>query len=103
MKNASIYFKVEQDIKRKAQKKAADLGVSLSDVLNNYLRRFLKTKSIEFVGEDEELVPTVYLKRLLKQSEKDKKAGKVRSFKNFAEEEAFLKKIIANGQSSHKD
>jgi len=77
MKSAVINFKVERTLKKKAHQKATALGVSLSDVLNGYLRKFIKTKAIEFVSEDETLVPTAYLKRLLKENEKDIKAGKV--------------------------
>jgi len=103
MKTDSIYFKVDQAIKKKAQKKAAELGMSLSDVLNGYLRRFLKVKSVEFVEEGEQLVPTAYLKRLLKQSEKDIKAGYISpAFDNIEDELAWLDDPDARYQNGRR-
>jgi antitoxin component of RelBE/YafQ-DinJ toxin-antitoxin module len=91
MKNAVINFKVDQILKRQAQKKAADLGLSLSGVLNAYLRKFTKAKAVDFISEDEKLVPTAYLERILKESQEDIKKGYVSpAFDTIEDELAWL-------------
>lgn len=92
MKRDVINFKVERSLKKKSQKKATALGLSLSSVLNTYLRKFLRTSAVDYVDEEAEMLePTPYLKRLLKQSEKDVKEGYVSpAFNNFADLDAWL-------------
>ncbi len=45
MKTA-IIIKTEPKIKANAQKIAADMGLSLSGIINVYLRQFIKTKTL---------------------------------------------------------
>lgn len=101
MKTAIINFKTDPALKRKAQKKADELGISLSTALNAYLRRFLRAKDIDFV--EDELVPTAYLEKELKVSEKDIEAGRVSPhFKTTKEMAAWLNDDnarYANGDS----
>ena len=77
MSNSTVItIKTEEDIKEKAQELAAEMGLSLSGLLNRYLKRFVKTKSTaESIEEDGE-TPSPYLIRIMKQAEKDRKAGK---------------------------
>jgi len=87
MKTAVINFKTEADLKKKAQKKAESLGMSLSNILNAYLRKFLRVKEVDFV--EEELVPTPYLEKILRESKKDMEKGYVSP--TFSDPDDFIK------------
>ncbi len=90
MKSAVINIKTDATVKRKAQKVAFQLGFSLSALINAYLRDIVRNKSIHFSLTEE---PSDYLLRVLKESEKDRKAGSV--FPRFEKPEdaiAWLKK-----------
>lgn len=67
MKTTVINVKTDKGVKRRAQKVAEELGLSLSTVINAYLRQFIRNKEIhlsvaprmsaeleEFLGEVEE-------------------------------------------------
>jgi len=84
MNTAVINIKTDPKIKKQAQKKANDLGLSLSSVINVYLRKFLTAKQVEF--SDVRLEPTEYTKRMIKQAEKDEKEGYVSPSFSTAEE-----------------
>lgn len=43
-----INIKADQEIKNKAKKLAGDLGLSLSAIVNAYLRQFVRDKSVYF-------------------------------------------------------
>lgn len=43
-----INIKADKEIKRKAQKIADELGLSLSAVINAYLRQFIRNKEVYF-------------------------------------------------------
>lgn len=75
MQSAVINFTTEEKIKQEAQRVAKKMGISLSMALNNYLKYFVKAKTVIFSADDE--IPNQYLIKALKQSEKDVKAGKV--------------------------
>ncbi|MCL4353127.1 type II toxin-antitoxin system RelB/DinJ family antitoxin [Patescibacteria group bacterium] len=66
MNTASVLFRTEPEIKTKAQKIANELGISLSVVLNGFLREFVKTKTVTFTTE--ELTP--YAKEGIKKAKK---------------------------------
>lgn len=76
MNTAVVNFKADPKIKKNAQAVVERLGFSLSSVLNAYLRNLVRTRTVEF-SDDVRLEPTPYLKRLIKQSEKDVKVGRV--------------------------
>ena len=79
MNTATIFIKTEPRIKEEAQKTAEELGFSLSSILNAYLRRFVKTKTIHFSVKELDVleeIPDARTRTLLKQAEKDRKAGK---------------------------
>ena len=52
MSKVIINIKADREVKRKAQKIAAGLGVPLSLVINNYLRDFIRTKEVRFSLRD---------------------------------------------------
>ena len=73
MNTATIFIKTEPKVKEEAQKTAQELGLSLSSVLNAFLRQFVKTKTIHFSVQEEK--PNKYLVGLLRKAEADLKKG----------------------------
>lgn len=90
MNTAIVNIKIDAATKKEAQKVAAELGFSLSSILKAYIKQFIKTKRVTFsVGEE----PSPYLKRLMKQAEKDWKEGNVSpAFDNAEDAIAWLEK-----------
>ncbi|MBI2611826.1 type II toxin-antitoxin system RelB/DinJ family antitoxin [Candidatus Gottesmanbacteria bacterium] len=74
MNTAIVNAKIDPQIKKKAQKIASEIGVSLSDVVNAKLREFIEEKTITF-RKREEL--SDYAIQSLKESMDDIKAGRV--------------------------
>lgn len=74
MQTAAIYIKTDPEVKAKAQKVAKELGLSLSSLLNGWLRQLIKNKPVTFSALD--AVSNDYLKSVLKQAEKNLKMGK---------------------------
>lgn len=97
MNTAMVNFKVDPKIKKDAQVVAKSLGFSLSSVLNAYLRNLVRTRTVEF-SDDVRLEPTAYLKRALRQSEKDIKEGRVISFSPPSEALSYLDRMIVHGE-----
>jgi addiction module RelB/DinJ family antitoxin len=75
MDTAVINIRVDQKTKLKAQDVAENLGLSLSAVINGFLKMLIRTKRVEFDINNEE--PSEYLIQSLKQSKADYKAGRV--------------------------
>lgn len=98
MNSAVINIKTNPQVKAKAQKVAEELGFSLSSLINGYLKHLVKTKTVHFNTSEE---PTQYLIDALKESEEDKKAGKLISFKNFDDEMAYLDEMIENDKNKN--
>lgn len=80
MQSAVINFTTEEKTKQEAQKTAKKMGISLSSVLNHYLKHFVQTKTVVFSVAEE--VPNKYLVKALNESEADVKAGRVTTFKD---------------------
>ncbi len=75
MNTAVIITKTEPQVKVKAQRVAKDLGLTLSSLINAWLRQLIKTKTVVFSAADEE--PTQYLLDTLKESRGDIEAGRI--------------------------
>ncbi len=71
--NTVIHLKADKEVKENAQRLAAKLGLSLSDVINASLRNFLLTRTVVFTD-----IPamTPQLEKKLDRIEKDIKEGK---------------------------
>lgn len=90
MNTAVINIKTEPETKRKAQIVAHEIGVSLSALLNSYLKQLVRTKKVEFNAGEE---PSAYLIRTIKKAEENYKAGKSSStFDNADDAIAWLHK-----------
>ncbi len=91
--NVIINFKTDQKIKQRAQKIAGDLGMSLSGVINAYLRQFIRMQTVFVSNKYDE--PSDLLLVAFNEAQADKKQGKIYSFKNNKEAVDFANKIIA--------
>lgn len=91
MNTAIINIKTQPETKAKAQAIAKAIGVSLSSLLNAYLKQFIKTKRIAFSADDE--IPNKRTLAIMKQAEKDYKKGNTSpAFKTGEEAVAWLEK-----------
>ena len=72
--SAVITIKVDSDTKRAAQALAAEAGLTLSGLVNDYLQHITATKHIG-MGMPQKMTPK--LEKLLKEAEKDIAAGRV--------------------------
>ena len=85
-----INIKTDPRIKKQAQAVASDLGLSLSAVINAYLRQFVRDKRVEY---DMEAHPSPRLIKAIKEAEKDYKEGKTYGFNSNEEALKFLDTI----------
>lgn len=91
MNTAVINVKIDPIVKKRAQKLSSDLGLSLSSLINAYLKQLIKTKTVTFSAASEE--PTKYFLESLRESEADIKAGRVSpAFDNAKDAIAWLNK-----------
>ena len=74
MNTTAIYIRTQPEVKEKAQKVARDLGISLSSLMNAWLKQLVRTKTVSFSVADEE--PNDYVLSAMKQAEKNIKKGK---------------------------
>ena len=88
MNTAVVNVKVDPNVKKEAQKVAKDLGISLSGVINGFLKHLVRTKTIHFSLSEE---PSDYLIESIKEAQKDIKEGWVSpSFTNAEDAIAWL-------------
>lgn len=73
MNTAVINIKTQPEVKAQAQKVARDLGLSLSSLINGFLKQFVKTKKVTFSLDEE---PNEYFKRTLAKARKNWKEDK---------------------------
>ncbi len=73
MRTAIINVKTDPEIKIQAQTIAADLGFSLSSLINAFLKNLTRTRAVTFSATEE---PSDYLIQALKESEEDRLAGR---------------------------
>lgn len=91
MSYAVVTTKIDPQTKKLAMKTAEDLGLSLSVVIKAFLKQFIHTRSVTFSSPAER--PSKYLRGLMRQAEKDFKAGRGSpSFDNSGDAISFLNK-----------
>jgi addiction module RelB/DinJ family antitoxin len=86
-KYAVINLKTDPELKEKAAKTADKLGISISAVLNNELRRFTAEQSVAFEVPE---VPNARTAKQLAASKDQIKAGNYHKFKNNKKSLEFL-------------
>ena len=72
MNTAVINIKIEPKIKRQAQTVAEDMGISLSSLVNGFLKQVIKTKTFTFRVAEE---PSKYFIQSMKEVEDEIKNG----------------------------
>ncbi len=78
MRSAVINIKINTRVKTKAQQIASELGFTLSSLINGFLYQLIKTKTIHFSTNEE--IPSKFMRQSLRESEKDRKKGRYKSF-----------------------
>lgn len=68
-----LSVKTDAKLKKKAQQVARTLGLPLGTIVNRYLQKFVEEQSISF---DRPEIPNAETARILRQAERDIKAGK---------------------------
>ena len=72
-----VNLKIDSTIKKNAQKRAKELGLSLSSVVNATLSQFARTGELELSTAPR---MTPFLENLVKEARADYKAGKLKVF-----------------------
>lgn len=90
-KYAVINLKTDPDLKKLAAKTADKLGISISAVLNNELRRFAAEQSVVF---DIPEVPNAQTAKILAESKKEIDFGDFHKFENNEKALEFLAKEL---------
>ena len=93
-----VTTKVDPQTKKDAMKAADALGMPLSVIIKAFLKQLIRTRSVSFSADVEE--PTQYLLDSLRQSEEDKKAGRVILFPNGQDALNYLDKEIADEKTT---
>jgi len=73
MNTAIINIKTEPEVKTKIQKIANELGISVSALINGYLKQVVRSQKVLFTIDEK---PSKYLIEAIKQARKEKKGGK---------------------------
>lgn len=73
MNTAVINIKTEAEVKRQSQKIAKEMGISLSGLINGFLKQLVRTKRVEFTLDE---TPNAYLRGVMKRAEKNYKTDK---------------------------
>lgn len=100
MNTAVVNVKVNPKVKKDAQKVAGRLGLSLSSLINGYLKQLIRSQSVNFNLSEK---PSEYMIQALKESKKDIKAGRVISFKKLNDTLDYLDKLIADEKKSKQN
>lgn len=100
MNGAVINVRVEPQIKIQAHDVAEELGLSLSGLVNAFLKQLVRTRAISFKVSEE---PSDYLIETIKKSEDDIKTGNVTSFYSGEDALKYLDKLIAHDRRKKKN
>ena len=96
MNTASILIKTNPQLKAEAQKTAEEMGISLTSVINRYLKHFITTKTITFTIQDE--IPNEKMLSSLRQSEEQYKKGKAISFRSKKDLHSYMDSLVRNAK-----
>ncbi len=92
MNTAVINIKTQPEVKAQAQEIASNLGISLSSLINSFLKHLVKTKTVTFSAREE---PSAYLRAVIKKARTNRKQGKASPvFDNAEDSLKWLKKQV---------
>ena len=100
MQTAVVNVKVDTKVKKEAHKIAQELGLSLSGLINGYLRQLIRTREVTFSLSEE---PSEYMIQALKESKEDIKAGRVMSLSECIDALNYLDEIINDEKKLKKN
>lgn len=89
----TINFKTDTKIKTQAQEIAEAMGLNLSNILNIYLKGFVRTKELHINLKEDESRPSKELLTMIKEAREEYKNGKIKKFKNIDAAITHLEKI----------
>jgi len=95
MDTTILNVRIDSKVKKQAAKVAESLGLTLSSVVNGYLRQLIKTKRVDF---SESYEPTPYLERQIKRAMKERKEGKYISFDKAEDAVKYLDRFITDAK-----
>ncbi len=93
MNSAVINIKTDPRVKLEAQKVASGLGLSLSALINGYLKHIIKTETVQFSLKKEER-PKKWLLDAIKEAREEVRRGEYYSFDNIEDSLDFLTRRI---------
>ncbi|OGH08771.1 MAG: hypothetical protein A2152_00100 [Candidatus Levybacteria bacterium RBG_16_35_6] len=100
MNTAVINIKTESTTKKQAQELASRLGLSLSALINAYLKELIKTRRVTFSTDE---MPSPYLIKAIKQAEENYKKGKTSpTFTNIKDAITWLENPNAKYKNGNK-
>lgn len=88
-----INFKTDKKIKTQAQKIAEAMGLNLSDILNIYLRGFIRKKELYINLNKNESNPSSELLKTIEEAKEEYKTGTMKKFENIDSLITHLEKI----------
>lgn len=99
MKTTMINIKADSKVKEEVQSILEEMGLSLSGVINAFLKNLIRTREVRFTAGNK---MTPYLERVIEESERDFKEGKLG--KPMALEEAlnYLDKVSESKKKGNK-
>ncbi|MCL4353734.1 type II toxin-antitoxin system RelB/DinJ family antitoxin [Patescibacteria group bacterium] len=75
MNYAVVTTKIDPQTKKQAMATAEELGMPLSVIIKGFLKQFIRTKTITFSAQEEE-IPSEYFKQTLAKARKNWEEGK---------------------------
>lgn len=96
-----INVKVNPKLKKQVQKVAQDLGLTLSAMINAYLKQVVRSKTVTYTTLKE--IPSDYFIESLKEAEEDIKKGRLVSFDKPEDALTYLDKMISNERKLPKN
>lgn len=73
MNTAIINIKTDKNLKKDIQGIAGELGVSVSALINSYLKQVVRSQKVIFTTEEK---PSTYLIKAIQEARKERKEGK---------------------------
>lgn len=100
MNTTTIHIKTDTKTKIEAKRVAEQFGLTLTSMVNTFLKQISRTKRLYLSLDKEE--PTEYFKQLMKEADEDIEAGRVISFNNGKAALKYLDSLIEDEKNKTK-
>lgn len=91
MNATTIHIKTDIKTKNEAKRVAEEFGLTLTSMVNAFLKQIARTKQLYLSVRREE--PTEYFKQMMREADEDIKAGRVMSFNSGKEALSYFRKL----------